>query len=1208
MTPSQHGPADEKDRRLAQSEFDRPVAVEAGAGTGKTTVLVARVLGWCLGRGWTEARWRLIEGGTEEPDLAAIAAHVLDGMVAITFTEAAAAEMARRVAEALATLARDADATVVGFDPDLLPDGDQPKLQERSSALIGVLDHLAVRTIHSHCWNLLSTYPMAAGLSLDLQVDADGQHLDEIVREVVEQAVKRSYAGPDDDPLHRLALRMVDPRQVAEAVHTLVSEGFDAEALERDPLSPLRRQEMCTRLALGVESVATVSAPLAEQKRAKTDRRVAGAVEETSKLLRDAPPDPDLSFLGTLLDRLREIWADDLIKRLVAWSKGDFTKTVADLVGEGCGRLSRAASELADLLRLYTRIDIDALDAGRKALQPLIAAVDEGLKTRGVLTFGSMMTETWRLLENHPEVRRREQRRLQQLLVDEFQDTDRMQCDLVRLLALGGEKADRPCLFVVGDPKQSIYGWRNADLAAYRDFLDDLRGAGGISVQLNQNFRSAPSILSEVDRVIEPIMKPEPGLQPEFSSLQPATKLLSDPGFDRAGRAAIEYWVSWDQSGPDSRADKVAALEARAIASDIHELNQVESVAWGEFGLLLRSTSRLETYLEAFRDAGVPFVVTSDKHYYRRREIIEAVALIRTIIVPVDHLALVTFLRSATVGVPDAALLPLWQKSFPELATGLSSPDEAKLVALRTLITEVAADLPADIPGIDRIDGWQVSMIAALENLAHLRQAFHTEPTDRFIELLRQRFLFDITESARHLGIYRLANLDRFFRDLETALETGGGDIQGVLRTLRRSVAGAEEAEQALPEGATEDAVQVMTIHGAKGLEFGHVYLPQLHARGRQNQRPSVEADRRWTPGKDAEYVLFGCPTPGFGQVERHQHQVERTEQVRTLYVAMTRAKHRLVLLGNWPAIPTPVAAEKRVTYLDLIRSREELPDSVEDLFAMCSSAASPWVDRDHARWRFPILDDQLPERSAKGRDTTRFPARQELKKEAARLEKLRRHSETRMERPYSEAASAEAAERLARLVREDAPPREQRTDREIARQIGDAFHRLLESWDLDADPHMELQRQREIQVGWLKPEVPQDLIGPALDRFDLLLERFRSGQFWGRFTALAGLNIAREVPVLLPPQESATGPVGYVSGFVDLLFRDPGTGNWVIVDYKTDRVEAESEIEGRARSYAAQEAVYARAIREALDLEHPPDTQLWFIWPDRLWEETVAP
>ncbi len=230
------------------------------------------------------------------------------------------------------------------------------------------------------------------------------------------------------------------------------------------------------------------------------------------------------------------------------------------------------------------------------------------------------------------------------------------------------------------------------------------------------------------------------------------------------------------------------------------ELHDQEGVPWNEFGLLLRSTSRLETYLESFRRARIPFVVTSDKHYFRRREIIEAAALVRTVLVPVDHLGLVTFLRSATVGVPDAALLPLWQNRFPELVTRLSGPESPELETLRKTVRKVATDLPADIPGLDDIRGWESSAIAALENLAYLRQAFDTEPSDRFINQLRERFLFDVTESARHLGIYRLANLDRFFRELERALEEQGGDIQGVLRALRRSVTEAEEADKPYPK------------------------------------------------------------------------------------------------------------------------------------------------------------------------------------------------------------------------------------------------------------------------------------------------------------------------------------------------------------------------------------------------------------------------
>ena len=1203
MTQRVHRPDDDDARRLAQTQFDRPLAVEAGAGTGKTTVLVARILAWCLGRGWMEGRDRLIDGGDSSPTDDGIAAHVLDGLVAITFTEAAAAQMARRVARGLSTLAADASTEVVGFFPELLPESDLDLLQERARALVGALDHLAVRTIHSHCWNLLATYPMAAGLSPDLRVDADGRQLEEVVRDVVETAVKEAYSGSPEHPLHRLALRMVDPRAVADAIRILVSEGFSAEALERDPLAAPQRGTLLQRLVAALEGVHALAAPLSEQKRAQKAQQVADALSETLNLLAGVASDLDLETLAGLLERLREIWEDDLVERLVKWSKGEYTQTVADLIGEECPTLSLAAGELARLLRLYRRMDLEVLDAGRRALQPLLVAVEEGLRSRGVLTYSSLLNEAWRLLAERPQVRARERRRLQQLLVDEFQDTDRLQCELVRFLALDDQTEDNPGLFVVGDPKQSIYGWRDADLEAYEVFLSDLEAAGGKTVQLNRNFRSVPAVLEEVDRAIGPIMIAEPGLQPAFASLHPCAGLASDPGFKEAHRAPIEYWNSWTDDGPDTRADDAALLEAESIAADVRELHDEEEVPWNEFGLLLRSTSRLETYLEAFRMAGVPFVVTSDKHYYRRREIIEASALVRTVIVPVDHLALVTFLRSATVGVPDAALLPLWQRGFPELVTRLRGPRDAELEKLRAVVGEVAVNLPEDIPGLEGISGWNVSAVAALESLACLRNTFRVEPADRFIEQLRQRFLFDVTESARHLGVYRLANLDRFFRHLETALEEQGGDIQGVLRALRRSVAEAEEAEQALPEGATEEAVQVMTIHGAKGLEFGHVYLPQLHAKSRQSQKPTVKADRRWLPGRDAEYVLFGSPTPGFDRVEERESQVERTEQIRTLYVAMTRAKKRLVLLGHWPENPSPIAPEKRVTYLDLLRTRDSLPESLTVLRNTCVDEGSSFVDLGAARWRFPQLADRSANASPNKRTAVDLPSQKAVERESAGLDNLRAQAHERMDRPFSGSASAEAAARLQQLTRDETPPEDPPSVRDIALPVGSAFHRVLETWDLSAEPTVELDRQREVQQRWLVGELSAEQIKPALDRFSSLLERFRQGRFFARFSKMADQIVAREVPVVLPPAEPESGPVGYVTGFVDLLLRDEETDGWVIVDYKTDRLESEIEVEGRAEAYALQEAVYARAIQESLNLAEPPTTELWFIWPDILWQ-----
>jgi len=110
------------------------------------------------------------------------------------------------------------------------------------------------------------------------------------------------------------------------------------------------------------------------------------------------------------------------------------------------------------------------------------------------------------------------------------------------------------------------------------------------------------------------------------------------------------------------------------------------------------------------------------------------------------------------------------------------------------------------------------------------------------------------------------------------------------------------------------------------------------------------------------------------------------------------------------------------------------------------------------------------------------------------------------------------------------------------------------------------------------------------------------------RFTAMAGNTLAREVSILVPPLDPDSGPVGFITGFIDLLYRHPESGKWIIVDYKTDRVEDRADIEERAEAYCLQEAVYSQAIQESLNLEQPPTPQLWFIWPDVLWEDPAAP
>src|SRR5262249_25745725 len=153
--------------------------------------------------------------------------------------------------------------------------------------------------------------------------------------------------------------------------------------------------------------------------------------------------------------------------------------------------------------------------------------------------------------------------------------------------------------------------------------------------------------------------------------------------------------------------------------------------------------------------------------------------------------ALLTVLRSSFVGVPDAALIPLWNRQLPKLMTELSGPDPDALALVREAVEGAVSATPRDVPGIERLAGWERNLLATVGGLAVLRQSFATEASDVFVERLRGLTLVEATEAARYLGPYRLANLERFFRQLLGAMEEGGGDVTAILRALRRSVSEA---------------------------------------------------------------------------------------------------------------------------------------------------------------------------------------------------------------------------------------------------------------------------------------------------------------------------------------------------------------------------------------------------------------------------------
>jgi len=1192
MTGGFNSPVDDQATRgLAQDEFSKPLIVEAGAGTGKTALLVARVAAWCVGAGWR----RHHDAEAKRDDLAR---RVIEGVVAITFTEAAAAEMATRIGEALSGLARGENP--VGWIPGGALEGvGDDEIAARAAALSGEIHRLSVTTIHSFCQRVLAAHPFEAGLHPQFEIDADGTLLEALVDEVVEEALRELEQSPSQNDWECLAVREVGPAKVAEALRLLVEAGAHPADFERNPFDEATAVTVAREL--GSDLVAFFTAEdgqLVKVPRNAAAENARAALEQLALELNGL--DRSLTFLD-LLEAVTVI-EDAHLKRIGEWSRLKFTQGELGALGGAVDDVSIFSGRLVNRLKPLLSFDLEGFGAARRVIGSLLREVETRRTVRGLATFSDLLEKTALLFEGHGEICRAERRRMDQLLVDEFQDTDDVQCRIVVRLALVGPEDERPGLFVVGDPKQSIYAWRSADLAAYDDFVEGLMARGGVRGPLTRNFRSVRPILDEVERVVAPVMRREPGFQPSFEALEATGELIHSPGFDHLPWSAVEHWVTWppDEDGVPTRAKQsvqaTTELEARAIASDIRRLHDDAGVRFGDVAVLLRATTKQGEILEAFRELGVPFEVAREREYFQQREIIEAAALIRAVLEPADTLALLTVIRSDSVGVPDFALAPLWDAGLPGMVSRLDGEDDAALAEAREVVRN-AADAVTNAPGSELLPHWPEALVGTLENLAELRRSMREDPPDDVVERLRTLWLAEVSAGVRHLGRFRQSRLESFYSGLEQTLRRSAGGSAELARFLRRAVEEGREAPSVSEPDREADAVHVMTIYGAKGLDFEHVYLAQIHKTTGGFGSPTAVL-RRFKGA--AELSLFGWSTPDFVRAEERRELQARAERVRLLYVAMTRAKQRLVISGGWAEPGEMVDPLRASTLADLVAHRGD-SDHLNKLIER-------GVDREAGpdpcvNWVIPALGEiDEPDTAAVVVGDFRAGDDQTVAADAEVIAAARLAAEERMLARWTAAASDAASRSIDRMeteIEEETARVRSPVGRSPAAAVGTAAHHLLETLVLEGDLSTQVNARRRALIDEAVAGLRPDQARQAVERLESFLDRLSGGGSLRRLSELAPAIVARELSVFLQPDDGSGTSV--ISGAVDLVYRDPEDGRLVVADYKTDRVESETEIAGRVERYRPQLETYARALEEALDLDNRPHTELWFLRTDRI-------
>jgi exodeoxyribonuclease-5 len=835
-------------RRLALTALDRTLLVEAGAGSGKTSILAGRVTS-------------LLAAGRPPGTIAAI-----------TFTEVAAGELRERVSTFVAEVAG-------GFvRPDLragFPDG--PSVAQRH-ALIQArdsLDQLTCSTIHGFCQVLLTPYPVEAGMDPGAAI-MDASAAKALFSETLEAWLRERLSGerkPDD---LLVALYVANPSKTDALLRRLgarllrhrSARVLDTDRLD-DALGALREAVMAFNdwLAQAGCHEADTATIVSELKALVNAAPGSGAseIETLIHLLWLAPPPSCLRKTdgGYLVYQKAGKWR--------AAAKGILSVMAANQLKERAAACYVACAEAHLAAKSYAAGRILQLLAAD--LRQVLDRFKYAKRDAALIDFDDLLVKARDLLAEQPAVRRALGDRFTTVLVDEFQDTDPLQCEI--LWRLCGEAPNsathwtenklRPgALFLVGDPKQAIYRFRGADVSCYVDARTRLLAEDGCArVVIGQNFRSLGEILEWVNARFEaPLSLPS---QPGFEALFTRVEYLAEHVPVAALPVTIPEGGKADQIR-DAEAEAVAAFCARIIgALPVRGREGIRLCRPDDIALLAPGGKELWRYERALEDKGIAVSTQAGKGFYRRQEVQDLIALTRVLADARDTLALGALLRGPLVGLTEEQLL------------------------------DAAGRLPVDEEGRSRLYLWtpieQIAPPLLRETLEILQTlAKHARGTTPYVllsqavEELRVRPL--LRQRQDRTAERALANVDLF---LEGARAYDMRGLVAFAAAMRAQWADAQRVIEGRPD-TEQQSVSLVTMHSSKGLEWP-VVIP-------------VNTGTKVINGVDAvvdasgilHLAVFGQHGPGAAAaLVAEQAEIER-ERHRLWYVVATRARDLLLL------------------------------------------------------------------------------------------------------------------------------------------------------------------------------------------------------------------------------------------------------------------------------------------------------------------------
>ncbi len=1084
---------------------DTNFVVTAAAGSGKTTALVARMVA-------------LVRQGVSVQDL-----------TAITFTRKAAGEMSTRFFTEL----QEAGAA--------LPDGSAQ--QARVERALGSVQSAFIGTIHSFCARLLRERPLAAGLPPDFTAGLEDREERQLRDRAWQEHLSRMHEEREG-AIEAIAEYGLDPQDLTAFFERLCAYP-ELTPLVDSPDDPP---------ALDA-AVAAARERLREWETRRPDTLPKGeddvmeAFDTAQRMLRyrdlDTPAEK-AEFLSLFADVSDTDRAD---VKITYWK------------GNQIDNKEWARSLRDDLLPNFIETTVQPALRAWEALvheavveftQPAVERYRELRREEGLLTFHDLLSHTRDLLRDHPDVRRTIQERYPILLVDEFQDTDPLQAEILSFLASQdpSERTWNECrprdgsLFIVGDDKQSIYRFRRADKGVFDAFRSRIDNEpNGEAVTLTKNFRSRAPICEWCNEAFASIFD-DPDLrdiQAEYVPFDPqradgpeGTALRRNP-LDKVYRNRGDQIAEQDAT---RIARFIQAARAGEADADFYETDDgavfQDGVDFSDFLILTRAKTRLGVYTDVLARYGIPYTVTGSEDLGDSDELKAVVDLLRAVLRPDDPVAAVAYLKGALAGWSDDDLYRFRRAggTFDQMDESVPDPILDALADDRVDRVEGAFHRLQRARSIVLSERPSVGIEQVVDESGLLAGAAH--PDDPAEASMRAGAVLRITSYVQHLGAQGL----------------GWGEV---VEELDLILDGEESVDGMTLETGSGDAVRVMNVHQAKGLEAPVVFLadpyssgsapkPTLHLRREENEvvAPVVQGEGYFTRITHAPIGWYDDTEAAYCvEEERHEH----AEEHRLLYVAATRAE-RLLVVSTYPEKPND----------------------------------GPW-----APLYEPLQAADVPELTVPEEDPPtpkRAPAPDLEKHRSRRTKRIESQS-----RPaYRYTFATDTKEGGAPLSASDG----------YGPEFGTAMHRLFEQVVRHRLTPLEMSEsllQRVLEQSEAASTVS------AVPRLRSMVTAFQKSWIWGELDSASVVHTEHPFARQTKGESDEDVPEQVLRGDIDLLYRHDGA--WTIVDFKSDRVDADGTRDWETALGSDHE--YRRQIRAYVDAwtdvtGEPVETAgLWF-------------